>query len=404
VRRAFLGSRLLVLVAAILGAELLSYGIGIRGADNGIVHPFGHGPLADAVDYVVSPLVRWDAKWYMRIAQNGYQPHLEAIRGERAFFPVYPLLVRGLGGFAGAGAAVLAAIAVSLAAFAAGLRLLHRLAALDLGPRGADATVMLLAFAPAAYFFSAPYTESLFLLVTVGAFLAARQGRWALAGIAAALASGTRPTGALLIVPLAILYLYGPRADREPAPAREPGWRGLLPHYRVRPDILWLALAPAGVVGYSLYLRHSVGDALAWQHVQPLFGRTSAEWPTEALRQAGDAAFHAVKGDGLDPYRGPILVETAYLALAAVAVVGVFRRLPFAYGTYLVGALVLALYSPAYGEPLRSLPRLLLPVFPLTMWLASWTERRGITRPVVAASAVALVLLTAAFASWRPYV
>jgi Mannosyltransferase (PIG-V) len=404
VRRAFVGSRLLVLVAAILGAELLSAGIGTRGADYSIVHPFGAGAIADALDFVVSPIVRWDARWYIEIAQHGYRPELESIRGERAFFPLYPLMVRALGGFAGAGAAVIAAIVVSLAAFGAGLRLLHRLAALDLGPGGADATVMLMAFAPAAYFFSAPYTEGLFLLVTVGAFLAARQGRWALAGVAAALASGTRPTGALLVVPLAILYLYGPRADREPAAARDSGWRALLPRHPPRPDVLWLALAPVGVVAYSLYLRHSVGDAFAWQHVQPLFGRTSAEWPTEALRQAGDAAVHAVKGDGVDAYRGPILVETAYLGLAAAAVVGTFRRLPFAYGVYLVATLVLALYSPAHDDPLRSLPRLLLPAFPLTMWLASWTERRGITRPVVALSAVALVLLTAGFASWRPYV
>lgn len=403
-RRAVLGSRLLVLVAAVLGAELLSAGIGARGADYSVVHPFGDGPLADAVDFVVSPLVRWDARWYLQIAQHGYQPELESIRGERAFFPLYPLIVRALGGFAGAGAAVIAAIAVSLAAFAAGLRLLHRLAALDLGPRGADATVLLMAFAPAAYFFSAPYTEGLFLLVTVGAFLAARQGRWALAGVAAALASATRPTGALLIVPLAILYLYGPRADREPTAARGPGWRALLPRHRPRADVLWLALAPVGVVAYSLYLRHSIGDALAWQHIQPLFGRTSAEWPTEALRQAADAAVHALKGDGADTYRGPILVETAFLALAVAALVGTFRRLPFAYGVYLLGTLVLALYSPAHSDPLRSLPRLLLPAFPLTMWLATWTERRGITRPVAAVSAVLLVLLTAAFASWRPYV
>jgi hypothetical protein len=172
----------------------------------------------------------------------------------------------------------------------------------------------------------------------------------------------------------------------------------------MRPDVLWLALAPLGVIAYSLYLRGSVGDALAWQHVQPLFGRTDAEWPTESLRQAVVAAFHALKGDGFDAYRGPILVESAYLLLALVAVVGVFRRLPFAYGAYLVGALVLALYSPAHADPLRSLPRLLLPVFPVAMWLASWTERRRITRPVVVASGVALALLTAAFASWRPYV
>jgi hypothetical protein len=386
-----------VLVAAIAGAELLSYGIGARGADP---QPFASWPLGDAIDFVVGPFLRWDAHYYLGIATHGYRPDVEALRGARAFFPAYPLLVRGLGGFASTGAAAIAAIAVSLAAFWAGLRLLHRLATIELDRRTADATVLLLAFAPVAFFFSAPYTESLFLLVSVAAFLAARTGRWALAGVAAGLASATRPTGVLLIVPLAILYLYGPRPDRHAGPERH----RLLPRYPVRPNILWLALAPAGVIAYSLYLRHAVGDALAWQHIQPFFGRRSFEWPTESLRQAAVAAFHAIKGDGLDTYRGPILVETAYLGLAAAGIVGAFRRLPFAYGAYALCALLLAIASPAYVEPLRSLPRLMLPVFPIAMWLATWTEGRRITRPVAVASGVALAALTAAFASWQPYV
>ena len=379
-----------MLVAAILGAELLSYGLGARGPDP---HPWGSWPLGDALDFVLGPLLRWDSRYYLDIATQGYQPDVEALRGARAFFPAYPLLVRGLGGFASTGAAAIAAIAVSLAAFAGGLRLLHRLAALELDRRTADATVVLLAFAPVAFFFSAPYTESLFLLLSVAAFLAARTGRWALAGAAAGLASGTRPTGALLILPLLILYLYGPRADR--------AGRGRHP---IRPDILWLALAPAGVIAYSLYLRHAVGDALAWQHIQPLFGRTSFEWPTESLRQALDAAFHAVKGDGVDTWRGPILVETAYLGLTLAGIVGAFRRLPFAYGAYATAAFLLAIASPAYVEPLRSLPRLMLPIFPLAIWLGAFAEERRITRYAVAGSAVALALLTAAFASWQPYV
>jgi hypothetical protein len=387
-------------VAAIAGAELLSYGIGARGADPGVTHPFGSWPLGDVLDFVLGPLVRWDANYYLGIATRGYRPEIEALRGARAFFPAYPLLVRGLGGFASTGAAVIASTAISLAALAGGLRLLHRLAAIELDRRTADATVLLLAFAPVAFFFSAPYTESLFLLLSVGAFLAARTGRWALAGAAAGLASGTRPTGALLIVPLAILYLYGPRTDAEPTPPRH----RLLPRHRPRPDILWLALAPAGVIAYSLYLRHAVGDALAWQHIQPLFGRRSFEWPTESLRQAAVAAFHAVKGDGIDAYRGPIVVETAYLGLTVAGIVGAFRRLPFAYGVYALAAFLLAIASPAYVEPLRSLPRLMLPVFPIAMWLATWTEGRRITRPVAIASSVALAGLTAAFASWQPYV
>src|SRR5207244_4101387 len=149
--------------------------------------------------------------------------------------------------------------------------------------------VLLLAFAPVAFFFSAPYTESLFLVLSVGAFLAARTGRWALAGLAAGAASGTRSTGALLLLPLLILYLYGPRADRESPPAR-PGWRTLIPRHPVRPDILWLALAPVGIVAFSLYLRESTGDALAWAHFQPLFGRRAIEWPTEPVARAAEVA------------------------------------------------------------------------------------------------------------------
>jgi hypothetical protein len=38
------------------------------------------------------------------------------------------------------------------------------------------------------------------------------------------------------------------------------------------------------------------------------------------------------------------------------------------------------------------------------MWLASWTERRGITRGAAIASGAAMAVLTAAFASWQPYV
>jgi hypothetical protein len=82
----------------------------------------------------------------------------------------------------------------------------------------------------------------------------------------------------------------------------------------------------------------------------------------------------------------------------------VFRRLPFAYGVYSLASVAVPLASPLHVDPLRSLPRYMLPVFPLTMWLATWTERRGITRWAVLASALGLAVLTALFASWHQYV
>jgi hypothetical protein len=130
----------------------------------------------------------------------------------------------------------------------------------------------------------------------------------------------------------------------------------------------------------------------------------ATEWPTETVRQGVAAAFDALRGSGPDAYRAPILVEAAYLPLVLVAVVGTFRRLPLAYGAYSVAALLFALSSPAYAEPLRALPRYVLVVFPLGMWLGDFAARHSITRWLAPLSALGLAVFTALFASWRPYV
>lgn len=153
------------------------------------------------------------------------------------------MLVNGVGlVFGGSqGANLIAAYAVSLAAFLGALYLLSRLVALELGFGPRKVTLILLAAFPGSLYFSAPYSESLFLLTSVASFYAARRGHWVWAGVAAGLASGTRAIGVVLIVPLALLYLYGPREDAEPRRSRR-----LMPRYRLRPDGLWLALAPPG--------------------------------------------------------------------------------------------------------------------------------------------------------------
>src|SRR5439155_14070025 len=198
-----------------------------------------------------------------------------------AFFPLYPLLVWLTSGF-GASPAVqlLAAFAISLAAFAGGLFLLHRLAALELGEEHALPTIVLLALFPGALFFGVPYAESVFLLVSVGAFYAARRGRWAVAGALAAAAAATRSAGIALLVPLVVIYLYGPRTDRppdDPLPRpRRPLRERLRPRHRLRPELLWLALAPLGLAAYCAYLGIRFGDAFAWAHVQDAWTRSFA--------------------------------------------------------------------------------------------------------------------------------
>ena len=109
---------------------------------------------------------------------------------------------------------------------------------------------------PAAVYFGAPYSESLFLLLAVGAFYAARTGRWAWAGACAGLASATRSAGLLLLIPLAMLW-WGSR-PRRPR------------------DAAWLLLAPLGIAAYAAWLGLVEGDALRFLDVQEAWSRELA--------------------------------------------------------------------------------------------------------------------------------
>ena len=98
---------------------------------------------------------RWDSDWFLRIAEHGYAWPSST----PAFFPLYPLLVAGLGRLC-SGHAVLAGVVVSLAAGAAAFALLYRLTLDRLGEDVARRTVVFLAPSPRRRSSSAPSTAS----------------------------------------------------------------------------------------------------------------------------------------------------------------------------------------------------------------------------------------------------
>jgi Mannosyltransferase (PIG-V) len=395
VRSAFISSRLLVLVVGAITAATASFGNRVWRAPipAPFLHPFGSWPLGGVFDSILSPFVRGDATYFSAIAYNGYHHTIET-----SFFPGYPLLVRFLGGFASPAATVLVGSLVSLATFACALYVLHRLTTLELGERPARATLLLIAFCPAAVFFSSPYTESLFLFLSVAAFYAARTERWGLAALLAAAAALTRNIGVLLMIPLAIFYLQ----------ARSGRWSARAPLRALsefRPDrrLLWLLVIPVGPIVYSVYLHGAFGDWLSWVHSQTLWGRQSAApWNTviDALR----AGWHALRGHS--GYYGGELVDLAFLAFAGLLVIASFRRLPLAYGLYSVAILLPAFADPILAqppEPLHGLPRYVLVAFPLFMAGGHWSAQRDRLRWVLPVSALGLIGMTAAFAAWLPY-
>jgi len=91
-----------------------------------------------------------------------------------------------------------------------------------------------------------------------------------------------------------------------------------------------------------------------------------------------------------------------FVAAGILATAGALRRLPIAYGLYAVAAILMPLCYPAGAEPLESMPRYLLVLFPLFIWLAMWLERRPRLRiAVFAVSALLMLFYTATFSTWR---
>lgn len=334
--------------------------------------------LSGSLGRPLGALARWDAVWYLSIARSGYGGG----SGLSAFFPLYPVTVRAAAGELRSGAALLlSAYAVSAAALVVALVLLHKLVELELGARFARPVLLLVAFWPASFFFSAPYSESLFLALSVGVFYAARTGRWPLAACLCAAATATRPTGVLLLLPFAWM-----------------AWRA----GRLR----WLAVAPLGAVTFSAGLALGGMRPLGWFDVESDWGHVF-KGPTGG---AWDAAVAGVRGVGQVIGSAPVdrvvaaenAVYLVLLVLSVVAIVGVLRRLPPAYGIYSAASLVAAVSAPLDWQPLMSFGRLLAVVFPIPMWVALVLGERRLARAAtLAASGTLLVCATGLFATWQ---
>ena len=390
--RALWTSRLLVWASGVVAVLVL--GLSGRAVDfdpAGLTSPFG--PPGDVL---VSPLARWDSVWYLMIAAGGYGDG-----AREAFFPLYPLVARIAG--LPVGSTLVGGALASTALLGVALVLLHRLVALDYERAVARNAILVTAFAPMSFFFSAVYSESLFLAVSVGAIYAARRDRWAWAGALGAVAALTRSAGVVLLVPLLVLYLWDTGSLR--SRPRRP-----------RADVLWLGLVPCGLAAYCAYLGLAGYDALAPFHAQEVWYRSFAGpfagardgvvagW--QGARQLASGArepvyFTAAAGDPFLVARHNIEL-LVWLAVTLVVAVGALRRLPAAYGAYLVAALALPLSYPVGPQPLMSLPRFVVVLFPLAIGLALWmTGRVWRERLVLGAFAAGLAVYSAIFATWH---
>jgi hypothetical protein len=139
------------------------------GVPNAPSPPYGEvpPPLTGLAHWLVEPLRNWDGLWYRLIALEGYAGGTQSAKA--AFWPLLPGIMRGGSEVTGWTVDSVGYLVANLA-FLGALLLLYRLILLDFGDATlARRTLWVLALFPTALFFSAVYTESLFLLHNLGA-------------------------------------------------------------------------------------------------------------------------------------------------------------------------------------------------------------------------------------------
>jgi mannosyltransferase PIG-V len=361
-------------------------------------------PLADRWDdpsltrdlgWVTDVWARWDSVWFLRIAEHGYG----AAHGvAAAFYPLYPLTLAGVGRALG-GHYVLAGIVVSLAATLGSFALLYRLAEPRLGADGARRAVLYLAVFPTALFLQAVYSESLFLVLVLAAFLLAERGRWPAAGAMTGLAVLTRISGVALLPALAVM------AWRRP------------PHERRR-ALASLCLAPLIFSAYPLYLGLARGDAFAFARSQGFWNRhLSAAGPLGGVWDGSRAAWAGVQqlvsGSHTHYYWSPVrdadpmrvaavnLEAFAFLVLLVALTVVAWRRFGAPYGLFAAVSLAIPLSVPSERWPLLSMPRFGIVLFPCFLALATLGGRPRVHTAILVASSVMLGVAVTQWALWQ---
>jgi Gpi18-like mannosyltransferase len=333
------------------------------------------GPIDHGWRAAFTAMERQDALWFLRIATTGY----DAGDGSAAFFPLYPLVVRVVSWIVG-GRPLLAATLVSNASFFGALLVLYDLTVREFSEAVARRTIVYMAVFPTAFFFLAPYSESLFLLLSLLAFREARRDRWPSAAVAGALAALTRSIGIVLVPALLIVAFERYRVNGG----------------RLGPRLAWASAVVIGPLTYLAWWSVAHGEALAPLHAQANWQRV-ADFPLLTLWRATLMAFGGL--GVVDPAYWIIDLLVTGVVIAAV-VIG-WRRLPLQYLIYALGCLLIPLSYAYEPRPLLSMPRFAAVVFPAFWVMADATERGRLPSTVVIACfAAGLGLSATLFMNW----
>jgi len=320
-----------------------------------------HGAVATPPTFATR-WATWDAQHYLFLAQHDYiAGHVSS-----AFWPLWPLIIRAASRLTTAPELGSALVLANLLAILAAVGL-WRLIVARSDRQTAGWTVLLLLVFPSAFFLGLPYSEALFLALSVGFFLALDGGRYGWATGAAIALPLARPVGVLILLPLAV---YLRKAEMRSALAR--------------PTRACLLLAPlAGAAAYFGFHLVATGQPLGAFGVRGVFASGQSLLRTFDL--AGFLrAFSAV--DSLHSVTRSLLDRLLFL-LALGALPWLYRRDRVLFWYVVPMALV-----PALSLRFMAFSRFALVLFPV-FWAGSellLAQRRAALRWAIVALSLAL--------------
>ena len=306
-------------------------------------------PEDGAVDLITRVFTSWDGRWYLELVRLGYPERIpdnityEQTEARAAFFPMFPGAVRALDSILPGGDTA-AALLLNFVLGGIAVVLVGLLARRVFSASVAARAMVLFAVFPGSFVLSFGYSEALFIVFAASCLLLLLDEQWLLAGLAAALATATRPNGVAIVFACLVASIIAIRNKRE--------WSSLLA----------VALAPLGFIGFQLYVDETAGERGAWFRVQreawsegTSFGVTAVENTFGFLTSPFDSTADAL----------------TFLSLGALAVMTFAvwkKRLPLPWVAYSLVIIALMLVP----ETVTARPRFVFTAFPLFIAVAAW--------------------------------
>ena len=288
-----------------------------------------------------------DSQHYMDIARDWYLSDGECDRlVQLVFLPGYPVIVRLFAYLIGNELA--AGLFVSALSFAGSGVMLYKLLRLDTDSASALRAVKFFALSPAAFFFAAPMSESIFILCTVSCLYLIRSGKLISGSLLGAYAAFTRSPGLILIVP--ILFE--------------------LVHKRARPrEYVALIIVPLGFAAYCLVNYTVSGDAFKFMEYQSVHWHQQLGWFFNTAAYQTENAL-ATAADNPAFFFGLWLPNLLAQLLALVIMILAEKKLRASYTAYFIAYFVVTmgatwlLSAPRYLAAMLSLPAALAALSP----------------------------------------